>query len=192
MTFPPATHYTPEALLRRFIKLYYALGFDHGSYEDQEGFKKWFNMWWMSLFVYIKGIRPVPWYDARWWRISDDHRKQVLNLVARWGDESEKGELMLNELPYPQRAGVEDFELTEPMRAAHKQERYRMPDILQLIRSHPKEHIFGAMPSETLAAFRRAIQPSDYNPNALGGEAHALGHSVFGRYSHRQRAIYGL
>ncbi|BGO96192.1 hypothetical protein NBRC10512_003417 [Rhodotorula toruloides] len=192
MTFPPATAYTPEALLRRFIKLYYALGFDHGSSKDQEDFKKWFNTWWMCLFIYIKGIRPVPWYDARWWRISDEHRKEVLNLVARWGDEADKGELMLNELPYPLRAGVEEFELTEPRPAVHKQERYRTPDILQLIRSCPERDIFGVMPSETLETFRRAIRPSDYNPDALGQEAHSLGHSIFQRYSHRQRAIYGL
>ncbi|BGP35930.1 hypothetical protein JCM10296v2_007782 [Rhodotorula toruloides] len=176
MTFPPATPYTPEALLRRLIKLYYALGFDLGSNQDQEDFKKWFNIWWMCL----------------WWRISDEQHKEVLNLVARWGDEADKGELMLNDLPYPLRAGVEEFELTEPMLAVHRQERYHTPDILQLIRSCPKRDLFGVMPSETLEAFRRAIRPSDYNPDALGGEAHTLGHSFFGQYSHRQRAIYGL
>ncbi|BGP28113.1 hypothetical protein JCM10295v2_007100 [Rhodotorula toruloides] len=165
MTIPPATSYSPEALLRRFIKLYYALGFHRGSSADQKSFEKWFNMWWMCLFVYIKGIRPVPWYDARWWRISEDHRKEVLNLVVHWGAEAEKGELMLNELPYPHELGIDNFE----------------------------KDVFDMMPQEALEIFRRAIRPSDCDPAALGeGAANSLGHSIFGRYSHRQRAIYGV
>ncbi|GEM11827.1 hypothetical protein Rt10032_c17g5844 [Rhodotorula toruloides] len=185
MTIPPATSYSPEALLRRFIKLYYALGFHRGSSADQKSFEKWFNMWWMCLFVYIKGIRPVPWYDARWWRISEDHRKEVLNLVVHWGAEAEKGELMLNELPYPHELGIDNFEAGEIS--------YARPDVLRLIRSCSEKDVFDMMPQEALEIFRRAIRPSDCDPAALGeGAANSLGHSIFGRYSHRQRAIYGV
>lgn len=101
MAFPPETPFTPEALLRRFVKVFYALGLEHASYAEQQKFKTWFNMVWTSLFKYIRGIRPVAWYDARWWRISEGDREKMFNLVCSWEPEARTGELTLDNLVRP-------------------------------------------------------------------------------------------